>query len=90
MLVVLSVSCVHIPICIEYLNHNMSRSKVKQECVYRDPFKDQLLNFDNGWLPQNVQPFKSPMSCEKCRVGKRACSRDLPAYSRCERYFSFH
>ncbi|KAJ0413617.1 hypothetical protein BJY00DRAFT_296620 [Aspergillus carlsbadensis] len=62
-----------------------SLSKNNQDCVYRGRFGDQLSSFSSGELVTDIWPLKSGVSCEKCRVGKRGCSRDLPACVRCER-----
>ncbi|KAL3477172.1 hypothetical protein BJX99DRAFT_226494 [Aspergillus californicus] len=55
------------------------RLKTTHDCVYRAPIEDQLLGLNGRDASQ------SAVSCEKCRVGKRACSRDLPSCSRCDR-----
>ncbi|KAL2850521.1 hypothetical protein BJX68DRAFT_237045 [Aspergillus pseudodeflectus] len=62
-----------------------SQSKIHQECVYRSQFGDQISGFGSGQLVTDILPLKSGVSCEKCRVGKRGCSRDLPTCSRCGR-----
>ncbi|KAL3455818.1 hypothetical protein BJX64DRAFT_271681 [Aspergillus heterothallicus] len=62
-----------------------SRSRIGQACEYRGAFDDQFLRTDSGQFLPNVQQLKSAVSCEKCRAGKRACSRELPTCSRCER-----
>ncbi|KAL4885635.1 hypothetical protein BJY04DRAFT_180114 [Aspergillus karnatakaensis] len=72
-----------------------ARSKSNRECVYKnsvdgalvhsDPKLSPALSIRSGTSPQLQQLPKSPVACEKCRVGKRACSKDSPRCSRCER-----
>ncbi|KAL5338048.1 hypothetical protein BJX70DRAFT_367928 [Aspergillus crustosus] len=69
-----------------------ARSKINQDCVYRDTIDGQILQFDEKSslslsTGHSLQPpQKSLLACEKCRVGKRACSKDLPKCSRCARF----
>ncbi|KAL4865621.1 hypothetical protein BDV12DRAFT_174448 [Aspergillus spectabilis] len=72
-----------------------ARSKTKQDCVYKNPLDGQFIHFDKelsqlASLPLPTRPSpqqlqKSLMACEKCRLGKRACSKDLPKCSRCQK-----
>ncbi|KAL3452328.1 hypothetical protein BJX65DRAFT_265949 [Aspergillus insuetus] len=62
-----------------------ARSKTNRQCVYRGPFDDQFTGYTSGPLVPNLPSFKSAVNCEKCRAGKRSCSRDLPACLRCKR-----
>ncbi|KAL2854185.1 hypothetical protein BJX68DRAFT_233003 [Aspergillus pseudodeflectus] len=62
-----------------------ARSKTNRQCVYRGPFDDQLTGYSSGPLVPSSPSFKSAVNCEKCRAGKRACSRDLPVCLRCKR-----
>ncbi|KAL2795028.1 hypothetical protein BJX66DRAFT_302500 [Aspergillus keveii] len=62
-----------------------AQSKTNRQCVYRGPFDDLFRNYSSGPLVPSVPSFKSAVNCEKCRAGKRACSRDLPVCLRCKR-----
>ncbi|KAJ0426600.1 hypothetical protein BJY00DRAFT_92347 [Aspergillus carlsbadensis] len=62
-----------------------ARSKTNRQCVYRGPFEDQPTGYSIGPLVRSVPSFKSAVNCEKCRAGKRACSRDLPVCLRCKK-----